>query len=117
MLHNIAACHLQNKTEIKRQKKYAQNKEAASLYMMEYREKKEDIVQLSNKEYYKSKMKITMKVNYEGNKNEKKKNYVHKKDAKKLYFQEYYKENKDDKRQCYKENIDAKAILCRKQRC
>ena len=58
---------------------------------MEYREKKKDIVQLSNKEYYKSKMKISMKVNYEGNKNEKK-NYVDKKDAKKLYFQEYYKE-------------------------
>ena len=36
---------------IKRQKKYAQNKEAANLYMMEYREKKKDIVQLSNKEY------------------------------------------------------------------
>ena len=56
---------------IKRQKQYAQNKEAANLYMMEYREKKKDIIQLSNKEYYKSKMKIS--VNYEGNKNEKKK--------------------------------------------
>ena len=33
--------------------------------------KKKDIIQLSNKEYYKSKMKIS--VNYEGNKNEKKK--------------------------------------------
>ena len=90
---------------IKRQKQYAQNKEAANLYMMEYREKKKDIIQLSNKEYYKSKMKISMK---EGNKNEKKKNYANMKDAKKLYFQEYYKENKDDKRQCYEENIDAK---------
>ena len=56
---------------IKRQKQYAQNKEAANLYMMEYREKKKDIIQLSNKEYYKSKMEIL--VNYEGNKNEKKK--------------------------------------------
>ena len=76
---------------IKRQKQYAQNKEAANLYMMEYREKKKDIIQLSNKEYYKSKMKIS--VNYEGNKNEKK-NYVDNKDAKKLYFQEYYKKTK-----------------------
>ena len=45
---------------IKRQKQYAQNKEAANLYMKEYREKKKDIIQLSNKEYYKSKMKISM---------------------------------------------------------
>ena len=58
---------------IKRQKKYAQNKEAANLYMKDYREKKKDIIQLSNKEYYKSKMKISMKVNCEGNKNEEKK--------------------------------------------
>ena len=44
---------------IKRQKQYAQNKEAANLYMKEYREKrKKDIIQLSIKEYYKSKMKI-----------------------------------------------------------
>ena len=38
MLHNIAACHV---CEIKRQKQYAQNKEAANLYMKEYREKSE----------------------------------------------------------------------------
>ena len=39
---------------IKRQKRYAQNKGAAKLYMMEYREKKKDLIQLSNNEYYKS---------------------------------------------------------------
>ena len=53
-------------------------------------------------------MKISMKVNCEGNKNEKKKNYVDKKDARQLYFQENYKENKYDKWQYYEENIDAK---------
>ena len=73
MLHNIAACHAVKQNRIKRQKKYAQNKESANLYMKEYHEKKKDIIQLSNKEYYKSKMKISMKVNCEGNKNEKKK--------------------------------------------
>ena len=46
--------------------------------MKEYREKKKDIIQLSNKEYYKIKMKISMKVNCEM----KRKNYVDKKDAK-----------------------------------
>ena len=63
---------------IKRQKKYAQNKEAVNLYMKEYREKK---------------------------KNEKEKNYVDKKGPRKIYFQKYYKENK---RQYYEENKDAK---------
>ena len=54
---------------IKRQKRYAQNKDAAKLYMMEYREKK-DLIQLGNKEYYKSneyKIKNSKKVNYEEN--------------------------------------------------
>ena len=66
---------------IKRQKKYAQNKEAANLYTKEYREKK---------------------------KNEKEKDYVDKKDPRKIYFQKYYKENKDEKRQYYEENKDDK---------
>ena len=39
---------------IKRQKRYAQNKDAAKLYMMEYHEKKKDLIQFSNNEYYKS---------------------------------------------------------------
>ena len=60
---------------------YAQNKEAANLYMKKYREKK---------------------------KNEKKKNYVDKNDPRKICFQKYYKENKEDKKQYYEENIDAK---------
>ena len=33
---------------IKRQKQYAQNKDAAKCYMKEYREKKKDSIQLSN---------------------------------------------------------------------
>ena len=36
---------------IKRQKQYAQNKDAAKCYMKEYREKKKDSIQLSKKEY------------------------------------------------------------------
>ena len=55
---------------IKRQKRYAQNKDAAKLYMMEYREKKKDLIQLSNNEYHKSneyKIKNSKKVNYEEN--------------------------------------------------
>ena len=38
---------------IKRKKRYAQNKEAANLYIMMERivKKKDDIIQLSNKEY------------------------------------------------------------------
>ena len=39
-------------------------------YMMEYREKKKDLIQLSNIEYYKSneyKIKNSKKVNYEEN--------------------------------------------------
>ena len=39
---------------IKRQKKYAQNKDAAKCYMKEYREKKKDSIQLNKQEYYKS---------------------------------------------------------------
>ena len=50
MLHNIAACHLRNK-RIKRQKKYAQNKDAAKCYMKEYREKKKDSIQLNKQEF------------------------------------------------------------------
>ena len=40
------------------------------LYMMEYREKKKDLIQLSNNEYYKCnefKIKNSKKVNYEEN--------------------------------------------------
>ena len=33
MLHNIAACHAVKQNRIKRQKKYAQNKESANLYI------------------------------------------------------------------------------------
>ena len=41
---------------IKRQKRYAQNKDAAKLYMMGYHEKKKDLIQLSNNEYYSKKV-------------------------------------------------------------
>ena len=45
-------------------------------------------------------------------KNEKEKNYVDKKDPRKIYFQKYYMENKDEKRQYYEENKDAKRQYC-----
>ena len=64
MLHYIAACHPRNKKELKG-KRYAQNKDAAKLNMMEYREKKKDLIQLSNSNEYK--IKNSKKVNYEEN--------------------------------------------------
>ena len=91
---------------IKRQKQYAQNKAAAKLiYMKEYREKKKDLIQLSNNEYYKSneyKIKNSKKVNYEENKDAKRQYYVENKDARRLY----YVENKDDKRLYYEGKKD-----------
>ena len=60
---------------IKRQKQYAQNKDAAKCYMKEYRE---NSIQLSKKEYYKSnenKIRNSMKVNYEENQNDKRQYY------------------------------------------
>ena len=59
---------------MKRQKKYAQNKDAVLCYIKEYCEKKKDSIQLSKQEYYKSnenKIRNSMKVNYEENKNDK----------------------------------------------
>ena len=79
---------------IKRQKKYAQNKDAAKLY----NEKKKDLIQLRKNEYYNSndyKIKNSKKVNYEGNKDAKRQYYVENKDDKRLY----YEENKDATRQ------------------
>ena len=96
--------------ETNRQKMYAQNKDAATLHMKEYREKKKDLIQLSKKECYTSnehKIKNSMKDQYEDNKSEKK-SYDDNKDARKLYSQEYYVENKDAKRQYYEENKNAK---------
>ena len=84
---------------IKRQKQYAQNKDAAKCYMKEYREIKKDSIQLSNQEYYKSNKRNSMKVNYEVNKNDKRQYYEENKDAKR----QYYVENKDDKRLYYEE--------------
>ena len=78
---------------IKRKKRYAQNRDAAKLFMKEYREKKKDLIQLSNNEYYKSneyKIKSSKKVNYEGNKDAKRQYYVENKDDKRLYYEKKY---------------------------
>ena len=94
---------------IKRQKQYAQNKDVAKRYMKDI-VKKKDSIQLSKKEYYyENKIKNSMKVNYEENKDDKRQYYVENKDAKRLY----YDENKDTKRQYYKGKKDDK--LLRKQ--
>ena len=86
---------------IKRQKRYAQNKDAAKLY-----KKKKDLIQLSKNEYYNSneyKIENSKKVKYEGNKDAKRQYYVENKDARR----QYYVENKDDKKLYYEENKDA----------
>ena len=88
---------------IKRQKQYAQNKDAAKCYMKEYREKKKDSIQLSKKEYYKSN-ENKIRHYYVENKDDKRQYYVENKDAKR----QYYVENKDAKRQKYEENKDTK---------
>ena len=84
--------------KIKRQKQYAQNKDAAKCYMKEYREKKKDSIQLSKKEYYKSN-ENKIRHYYVENKDDKRQYYVENKDAKR----QYYVENKDSKRQYYVE--------------
>ena len=75
--------------------------------MKEYREKKEDLIQLSNNEYYKSneyRIKNSKKVNYEGNKGAKRQYYVENKDNKRLC----YEGKKDSETQNYDENKDNK---------